>query len=60
MLVLMIGVLGARLISGIVEYDVMGRMDLRRGVSVTVGSLVRYVLITVALFLSREALGRHF
>ena len=57
LLVLMLGVLGARLVSGIVEYDVLGRMDLRRGVSVTVGSLMRYVLFTVAFFLSLAAVG---
>jgi small-conductance mechanosensitive channel len=56
-LVLTIGVLAARLVSGIVEFDVMGRMDLRRGVSVTVGSLLRYLLIAAAFFMSLAAVG---
>jgi small-conductance mechanosensitive channel len=57
LIVLTGGVLAARLLSGIVEFDVMGRMDLRRGVSVTVGSLLRYVLIAVAFFMSLAAVG---
>lgn len=56
-LVLTGGVLAARLASGIVEFDVMGRMDLRRGVSTTVGSLLRYALIGVAFFMSLAAVG---
>ncbi len=56
-LVLTAGVLAARLVSGIVEFDVMGRMDLRRGVSTTVGSLLRYALIGLAFFMSLAAVG---
>ncbi|MFL5507133.1 MAG: mechanosensitive ion channel domain-containing protein [Gemmatimonadales bacterium] len=55
--VLALGVLGARLISGIVEFEVMGRMDLRRGVSVTVGSLLRYALIAIAFLVALAAVG---
>jgi small-conductance mechanosensitive channel len=56
-LVLSAGVLIARVIAGIVEFDVMGRMELRRGVSTTVGSLLRYALIGVAFFMSLAAVG---
>ncbi|HEX5818893.1 MAG TPA: hypothetical protein VFY20_08435, partial [Gemmatimonadales bacterium] len=52
LLVLFLGTQLARLLSGVIELDVMGRMDLRRGVAVTVGSLLRYALIGVAFLLA--------
>jgi potassium efflux system protein len=57
LLVLFIGTQLARLISGIVELDVLGRMDLRRGVPITVGSLLRYALIAIAFLISLAATG---
>jgi small-conductance mechanosensitive channel len=45
------------MISGVIELDVMGRMDLRRGVAVTVGSLLRYALIAVAFLVAMAAIG---
>jgi small-conductance mechanosensitive channel len=56
-LVLFVGNLLARMISGVIELDVMGRMDLRRGVAVTVGSLLRYALIAVAFLVAMAAIG---
>ena len=57
LLVLYLGTQLARLISGVAELDVMGRMELRRGVAVTVGSLLRYALIGVAFLLALAAVG---
>ena len=56
-LVLWAGVLIARLVSGVLELDVLGRMNVRRGVPVTVGSLVRYLLIAVAFLTALAATG---
>ena len=55
--VLWAGVLIARLVSGVLELDVLGRMNVRRGVPVTVGSLVRYALIAVAFLTALAATG---
>jgi len=57
LLVLYLGTQLARLVSGIIQLDVMGRMDLRRGVAMTVGSLLRYALVAVAFLLSLAAVG---
>ncbi len=55
--VLWAGVMIARLVSGVLELDVLGRMNVRRGVPVTVGSLVRYALIAVAFLTALAATG---
>ncbi|HEX5632373.1 MAG TPA: mechanosensitive ion channel domain-containing protein, partial [Gemmatimonadales bacterium] len=55
--VLWIGVMLARLISGVLELDGLGRMELRRGMAVTVGSLVRYALIAGAFLWAVAAVG---
>jgi len=57
LLVLYLGTQLARLVSGIIQLDVMSRMDLRRGVAMTVGSLLRYALVAVAFLLSLAAVG---
>jgi small-conductance mechanosensitive channel len=51
------GLLLARLVSGVLELDVLGRMRLRPGSAVTVSSLVRYALITMAFFFAASAIG---
>jgi potassium-dependent mechanosensitive channel len=51
------GVLLARLFSGVLELDVLGRMRLRPGAAVTVASLVRYALMTLAFFFAASAIG---
>lgn len=55
--VLWAGLMIARLVSGVIELDVLNRMDLRRGVPVTVGSLVRYALIAAAFLFAIAAAG---
>jgi small-conductance mechanosensitive channel len=55
--VLWAGIMIARLVSGVIELDVLSRMDLKRGVPVTVGSLVRYALIAAAFLLAIAATG---
>jgi small-conductance mechanosensitive channel len=57
LLVVWLGTLVARLVSGLLELDVLGRMNLRRGMAVTVGSLVRYALISGAFFWAMAAVG---
>ena len=51
------GLLLARLVSGVLELDVLGRMRLRPGAAVTMSSLVRYAIITMALFFAASAMG---
>jgi small-conductance mechanosensitive channel len=57
LLVVWLGTLVARLVSGLLELDVLGRMNLRRGMAVTVGSLVRYALIAGTFFWAMAAVG---
>ena len=55
--VLWIGTMVARFISLVLELDVLGRLDLPRGVPITVGSLVRYALVAIAFFIALAATG---
>jgi small-conductance mechanosensitive channel len=52
-----IGTLLGRWISLILEVDVLDRLDLPRGVPVTIASLVRYALVAIAFFLALAATG---
>ncbi len=55
--VLWIGAMVARLISQLVELDVLGRLSLPRGVPVTIGSLTRYALVAIAFLVALAATG---
>ncbi|MBS1240608.1 MAG: Potassium efflux system KefA protein / Small-conductance mechanosensitive channel [Gemmatimonadetes bacterium] len=55
--VLWIGTMIARFNTLILELDVLGRLSLARGVPVTVGSLVRYALVTIAFLVALAATG---
>ena len=55
--VLWAGLMIARLLSGVIELDLLTRMDLGRGVPVTVGSLLRYALIAIAFLFALAAAG---
>jgi small-conductance mechanosensitive channel len=51
------GLVLARLVSSVLELDVFSRMDMRHGAAVTVASLVRYALITIAFLVAVSAMG---
>jgi small-conductance mechanosensitive channel len=52
-----VGALGARWIAIVLEADVLDRLDLPRGVPVTIASIVRYALTAIAFFLALAAVG---
>lgn len=56
-IVLWIGAMVARLISQLIELDVLGRLSLPRGVPVTIGSLTRYALVAIAFLVALAATG---
>ena len=55
--VLWAGVMIAHFVSGVIELDLLNRMDLKRGVPVTVGSLLRYALIAIAFLFAVASTG---
>lgn len=56
-LTIWIGALLGRWIAIVLEADILDRLDLPRGVPVTIASLVRYTLTAIAFFLALAAIG---
>jgi len=56
-LTIWIGALLGRWIAVVLEADILDRLDLPRGVPVTIASLVRYSLTAIAFFLALAAVG---
>ncbi|HEX9166462.1 MAG TPA: mechanosensitive ion channel domain-containing protein, partial [Gemmatimonadales bacterium] len=56
-LTIWIGALLGRWIAIVLEADILDRLDLPRGVPVTIASIVRYTLTAIAFFLALAAVG---
>jgi small-conductance mechanosensitive channel len=52
-----VGALAGRWVGIVLEADILDRLDLPRGVPVTIASIVRYTLTAIAFFLALAAVG---